>query len=217
MNEYIRECGRFDVCILAGGRGSRLKGTWDRAKCLVPVGGIPLLARLLHKVVPLEPQRIVLALGHHDEEVVSWLDEDRASLVPAGIDLRLCREKFPSGTASALRNSLDQLGSTVLVLNGGTLPLYDLRLMMKALNREQHAFPIVAAWHEEQHAGAALFQEDGLRQLRKMASTDLSDLLVAKAARYPVAEGFLDVGTPEAFARAQAFVPPGEAHDHSVR
>ncbi|MDZ4344190.1 MAG: NTP transferase domain-containing protein [Candidatus Binatia bacterium] len=211
MGEEIRPYGRFDVCILAGGRGSRLKGVWDHAKCLVPVGGVPLIERLLNMIVPLDPQRIVLALGHYDEEVVTWLhDENLRRLIPAGIDLRTHREKFPSGTAGALRDSLQSLGSTVLVLNGDTLPLYSLPIMMKTLSMTVRPFPIVAAWHEGAYAGAAMFYEDGLRQLAKMKATDLDDLLKAKAARYPVLEGYFDVGTPEAFAAAQTFSPTGE-------
>lgn len=204
MNEPISavpQYGRFDVCILAGGLGTRLAGLWDGPKCLVPVDGVPLLERLLQQVVPLQPQRIVLATGHLSDELADWVNTNWPRLVPYHVTLRVSHGE-PIGTAHALRIALPMLGSIVLVLNGDTLPRYDLRLLLRTASMVRY-HPITAAWHDGRYAGAAVFHRAGLDALRESGSSDLDDLILAAAARYNATGGYIDVGTPEDFYQAQ--------------
>src|SRR3990172_8199178 len=105
----------MDVVILTGGLGTRLKGVWDRPKCLIPVGGVTLLHRLFDIITPLHPKTVVLALGHLATEVDAWLAAQRKighdlggaySHWPWFFQLGCAYENTPLGTAGALRNAV---------------------------------------------------------------------------------------------------------------
>lgn len=66
-----------EAILLVAGMGSRLEEiTRHRPKCLVEVGGVPLLKRLLTQLANVDIERVVLASGfQHEEllaEVLSW-------------------------------------------------------------------------------------------------------------------------------------------------
>ena len=121
----------LDVCILAGGLGTRLRGIWDGPKCLVPVGPkkIPLLEVLFRKLEPLKSRTVVLFLGQQAKEVLQWLfkrEEELAVEFLPGTRVLFSVEPCPLGTLGAVRLALPLLAPSLLILNGDTLPLFDL-------------------------------------------------------------------------------------------
>ena len=184
------------VCILAGGRGSRLAGVWDRAKCLAPIGpqGTPLLQRLLTEVFSLQPGKVFLLLGidQRAREVARFLE----STYRRELDIEklvLC-SSIPAGTAAALRDAIPAIQEApVLVLNGDTLPLYELRQFVHA------ALPLPsAAWYRGAYAGAAMLDALTLNAIRFSSVSDFDQFLPLMY-KVEMMRGFHDIGTPEAF------------------
>ena len=191
----------LDVCILAGGLGTRLKGVWDGPKCLAPVAGRPIIERLVNRALALTPRKVFLLLSHRADEIIEW--QERYCLHSYNV-MRII-EPHPAGTLQALQTALTWGGlldiqTPLLVLHGDTLPLYDLADLVRCARI--HAAPIMAAWCGDRYAGAAMFDAAGLDQVRASEHADLDRLLSANFSRYHVC-GYLDIGTPENFRRAQ--------------
>lgn len=195
-----------DVCVLAGGLGTRLRGVWDGPKCLVPVGGVPLLERLLRCLRPLTPRKVALALGYRGEDVQAFIE----ALPPSvGLSIYSVIEADQRGTAAAFRRlweSAAELQAPILVLNGDTLPLYDLASLVhfhaSRLGAWSTAAMANAGQWREVYAGAAVLSDAAARTILADDRThDFQSHLVGSL-RYQV-RGFLDVGTPEGFKRAQ--------------
>lgn len=192
----------LDVCVLAGGRGTRLAGLWDGPKCLVWYKGRPLIEELVNRSLALGPRKIYLLLGHQASQVVAW----REGCCPHR-DVVPIIETESLGTAGALRNVAPLLRPPVLVLNGDTLPFYELGQLIAChehLNSKNLIWhwQATVAWHGGAPAGAAVLSERFIENLIVTSETDLAVLLTGQA-RYHAPGGFLDVGTPEGFKRVQ--------------
>ena len=183
-----------DVCILAGGYGTRLRGFWDGPKCLVPVDGMPVLEHLIKRTLPFSRQ-ILLLLGHKADEVLAW----KKNSCPHNEVIPVIQNP-PEGVTRAICAILHKLTPPVLILNGDTLPSYDLNTLLHAARIMGTETPITAAWCGSVYAGAAVFQQKGLDFL--ITGGDLDTLIADVAAHYRVS-GFLDVGTPATFTVAQ--------------
>lgn len=207
----------LDVVILAGGRGTRLRGLWNDAKCLVPLGdGRPIIEHLVERCLALAPRRATLLLGAHEEGVLEWM-----RLRTAKHPSRLIRARTdpPQGTAVALRRYLAAYSPLVdgpspdalLVLNGDTLPLFDLDAVLRYHASRLGAWATIAVVHDaaawrDIYAGAAVLgraAQDAVA--RDERAVDLAVHLLG-AQRF-VVPGFLDVGTPPGFREARAWWP----------
>lgn len=193
----------MDVCILAGGMGTRLAGVWSWPKCLVPVGGVPILERLIEKsITEVDPDTIVISIGSQTKglEVIDWWTRRR--MLTGDTAVRFAMEPAPLGRLRALVLCLSALNPPVLVLNGDTLPLYNLRTLGDT--------SCIAMTHHGEHAGAyvlgrsvvEILEEQPFFQPRK---DDLDAALKEwnLSLRPLQVPGFLDVGTPKGFAAAQ--------------
>lgn len=99
--------------VLAAGKGTRMKS--DRAKVLQPVAGSPMLHWVLGAVLPTQPDRTVVVIGHGADEV--------AAILPDGVDPVVQEPQLGTGHATSV--ALDALGdlepdTPVLVLPGDT-------------------------------------------------------------------------------------------------
>lgn len=106
------------VVILAAGQGTRMK---SRApKVLAPLLGRPLLAWVVDQALALEPQRVLVVVGHGAEEV----ERAAASLDPRQ-RLVFVRQEPQRGTGHALQCCLSELGADpgVIVVLYGDMPL----------------------------------------------------------------------------------------------
>jgi histidinol-phosphate phosphatase family protein len=121
--------GAFDVAILAGGQGTRLR---ERAgtlpKPLVPLHGRPILDYQLD-LCRENGFRRVLLLVHYGHEAIRTHAGDGERY---GISIDYALETTPRGTAGALRDALPRLAETFLVLYGDTYLDVDLRRMRDA-------------------------------------------------------------------------------------
>ena len=203
----------LDVCILAGGHGTRLAGVWDKAKCLVPVGekGTPLIDVLLRKVFALNPRRVLLMLGIDAKarEVARSISYPCFGLQESG-RLLLCFDE-PAGTVAGLAaaNKKGLMSSKILVLNGDTLPLYNLENFIHNAGWPFMLHSSVAWCHNSNsYAGAALFDRGTFHWIVSSQEKDFSfyaNQLFRIECFGPdlYGEAFYDVGTSNNFHNAR--------------
>lgn len=184
----------MDVAILAGGYATRLHGIWDGPKCLVPVAGEPLLKRLLIKTALINPGKITLLLGHNSIAIIRWLKKEFPSL-----EHNVLVENSPKGTAVVLRKFYTDLNTPLLVLNGDTLPLYDLHHVTHAHQRLGPVRAVVG----ETNAGAYTFNAKTFSILYHETPRLIDECPVMGRLHSLEVDGFLDVGTRDGFERAQ--------------
>jgi len=79
----------MEAMILAAGGGTRLRPLTDRTpKALLPVGGKPLLAHVMERLVAAGATRIVVNVHHHADQIAAYLDRHG----PPGVELALSPE-----------------------------------------------------------------------------------------------------------------------------
>ena len=196
----------LDVAIFAGGKATRLRGLWDRSKFLVPVGGVPLITRLMAEIGTMRPRRLVMLLDDRAGEIIN-----HPSVANRIFDLSWSIENPPAGTASAFRAGVrDQkirMDVPLMVLNHDTLPLYPLASLAEHHAQHHGAWATAAFVHHEDfwrdvYAGASVLSVEAQREIYADKRTHDFPVHLLGAHRYHV-PGFIDVGTPEGFNRAK--------------
>lgn len=67
----------MDVILPVAGLGSRLRPlTWSRPKPLVSVGGKPILAHVIDRVLPAEPDRLIFITGFLGNQIQEWAEAE---------------------------------------------------------------------------------------------------------------------------------------------
>ena len=104
--------------LLAAGVGKRLGGAAaGRPKCLVEIGGRPLLARLLDAVASAGVRDVIVVTGFGAEQV-----ERVIGAGPAGMSLRyVYNPRFREGAILSLHTAREALGGAVLVMDADVL------------------------------------------------------------------------------------------------
>ena len=103
----------LNVLVMAAGLGTRMKS--NRAKVLHELGGRPLIAHLVRTAHSLEPQTILVVVGHQAEEV------EQAVLAEVGELASFAVQATQRGTGDAVesaRSKLEHSDSLLLVLSG---------------------------------------------------------------------------------------------------
>ena len=103
--------------ILCGGLETRIRPIpFSTPKPLLPIGYQALLEYQIQYLKRFEFDRIILAIGFLQEQIVRYLDEHRL-----GIRLRYSFEKEPLDTGGAIKNAESMVGSDFLTLNGDVI------------------------------------------------------------------------------------------------
>lgn len=118
-----------DAVILAGGLGTRLRSALpDRQKVLAEIGGRPFLELLIESVREAGAKRIILALGHQADQVLSFIQDRQWR----GLELVPSVEPAVLGTGGALGFALAKIHTdTVLALNGDSFAAADFAGFLK--------------------------------------------------------------------------------------
>lgn len=191
----------IDAIILAGGLGTRLAGIFDGPKCLAPIAGKPIIERLIGLCADLNPARVVLALGHRSQEVRAHVFTRQWPFA-----LLTCIDPEPQGTAVALRRALASVQTPVLVLNGDTLPLFDLTPLVEEAKRWDSLIAVQVDFDgavRTRYCGAMIVGPKGAEAILASDFTNLNSFVWSRFTACHFVPGFLDIGTPEGFARAQ--------------
>lgn len=125
-----------EAILLVGGLGTRLRPLTEHVpKPMLPVAGVPFVAHQVARAAAAGVTRVVLATSYRAEAFERYVPE--LSRYGAQVDLML--ESTPLGTAGAIRNAAERLGSDpdepVVVLNGDVLDGHDLAAQL-ARHRE---------------------------------------------------------------------------------
>jgi len=220
--------------LLAAGVGSRLRPITDTIpKCMVPVGGQPMLDIWLDAFDRVGVDEVLINL-HHLPDVVRHHLEARAG-TPTVRTFHEPELLGSAGTLAANRAWVDG-EEMFLVCYADNLTDFDLSLLVQA-HREQRAIATLAVFHSERpsaggvmeldatgtvvgfeekpanpvsdlvNAGMYAFHPDVLSELGGLPPRDIGyDLLprlVGRAKALPVEGYFLDIGTIDAYERAQ--------------
>jgi mannose-1-phosphate guanylyltransferase len=103
--------------ILCGGLETRIRPSpFSTPKPLLPIGYQALLEYQIQYLKRYEFDRIILAIGFLQEQIVRYLDEHRL-----GVRLRYSFEKEPLDTGGAIKNAESMISSDFLALNGDVI------------------------------------------------------------------------------------------------
>jgi len=103
--------------ILCGGLESRIRpSSFSTPKPLLPIGYQALVEYQIQYLKEYEFDRIILAIGYLQEQIVRYLDEHRL-----GVRLRYSFEKEPLDTGGAIKNAEHMMTSDFLTLNGDVI------------------------------------------------------------------------------------------------
>lgn len=112
----------FDIIILAGGRGTRLKSVVsDVPKPMAIVNGKPFLYYLFNQVKNSHVDKTVISLGFMSEKIIDYINLEN-------IFCKYTVEEIPLLTGGAIRLALEETNQEdILILNGDTY--FDLDLV----------------------------------------------------------------------------------------
>ena len=123
----------LNVLVMAAGLGTRMKS--NRAKVLHELGGSPLIAHVVRAAKALNPQAILVVVGHQAEEV------ERAALAEVGDLARPVLQAQQRGTGDAVesaRSELENTDSLVLILSGD-VPMIKTETLRKLIDHHNNA------------------------------------------------------------------------------
>ena len=232
----MTDSGLLPVCILAGGRGTRLgEAVRDTPKPLLTVAGEPFLRHQLRLLRSHGASQIVLSVGYRGELIEARIGDGadlglEISYIFDGPELR--------GTAGAVRNALPLLGDAFFVLYGDTYLRIDYADVQRTF--QGGGFPALMTVLRNEgrwDTSNVLLQGDRVRTYDKQAPTadmhwidyglgllradaldaagpdepDLGGVYAALArdgqlGAYVATERFYEIGTPEALSETEAFL-----------
>ncbi len=123
----------MQAIVLVGGEGTRLRPlTYGTPKPMVPILGVPFLARTMERLYEAGIRDVILPAGYMPEAITRYFG-DGSQL---GMNITYVIEETPLGTAGALKNVEQHITGPFFVLNGDILTSLDLRAMVEDHERE---------------------------------------------------------------------------------
>jgi dTDP-glucose pyrophosphorylase len=226
--------------VMAGGQGMRLRPlTEDTPKPMLPVGGRPVMERIVEQLRDVGIRHIQIATHYQSEKIVEHFGSGESF----GVNIDYIKEETPLGTGGAL-GLLEAPDETVLVINGDILTQVDFRSMY-AFHQDHRADMTVGVRRYDVQVPYGVVDCDGvqIRGLREKPQlnffvnagiyllepqvfrlivpnrhlniTDLVSQLVAAGnvvVSYPICEYWLDMGQHEDYKQAQEDARNGKLH-----
>ncbi len=224
------------ICILAGGRGTRL-GTFtdETPKPLLPVGGRPFIEHILSSLAERGARRVVLSIGYLAEQFSRTLGDGQRF----GLELLYVEDgAVPAGTAGGIRNCLPLLDDPFVVMYGDSLLRVSPGHLLAAHARGKRAATMavmqsargseppncvvdgnaVSIYSKGPRPAGAEFIDYGMLVFSKATFDDFSgqDLSVLQSrlaaagslTAFEVSVPYTEIGTPEALAAAKRALDP---------
>jgi len=227
----------LQAVVMAGGEGMRLRPlTEDVPKPMLPVGGRPLMARIIERLKQAGIRRVNVMTHYKPEKIIEYFRDGDAF----GVELTYVREDQPLGTGGALA-LMPIPKEPLLVINGDILTGVDFRAML-AFHQENRADMTVAVCRYDLQVPYGVIECEG-SQIRRLAEKptlhllvnsgiylleptvyayvpngrrfDMTELIQALldsercVAGFPMREYWLDIGAQDDYRRAEADVEKG--------
>lgn len=123
----------MQAIVLVGGEGTRLRPlTYGTPKPMVPIMGVPFLARTMERLFAAGIREVILPAGYMPQAIMDYFG-DGSSI---GMKITYVIEEVLLGTAGALKNVEQHITGPFFVLNGDVLTTLDLRAMMNEHQRK---------------------------------------------------------------------------------
>jgi len=113
--------------ILVGGEGTRLRPlTFGTPKPMVPIVGVPFLARTLERLYEAGIRDVILPAGYMPQAITEYFGDG------SRLDMKITYviEDEPLGTAGAIKNVEQHITGPFFMMNGDVLTSLDLRAMI---------------------------------------------------------------------------------------
>jgi len=224
--------------ILVGGAGTRMRPlTYVMPKCLLPVGGMPLLEWTIKYLSSHQITEFVVCVAYLKRQIISTVGDGSR----LGVSIQYAEADSPMGTAGQLKTAEPFVDDTFLAMNGdivtsfnvrnlirvhqarggmGTLALknFDVKVPYGHITTGQDSgiqkFEEKPTLHLMANAGIYVLDPSALDALKAGEPCDMPTLftrLHERAARtivYPMHEPWLDVGRAADLERAQSEIEP---------
>ncbi|MET1002377.1 MAG: sugar phosphate nucleotidyltransferase [Acidimicrobiia bacterium] len=145
--------------ILAGGEGTRLRPlTSTQPKPMMPIANVPMMEHIVRLLAEHDFDDIVVTVAFLANHIRTYFGDGS----DFGVRMRYATEESPLGTAGSVRNAMDELDETFLVISGDVLTDVDLGAFVGA-HRAQNAFASIALKHVENPVefGIVITHDDG--------------------------------------------------------
>jgi len=147
----------LSAVIMAGGYGARLRPlTEDVPKPMLPVGGRPLMERIIEQLRAAGIRRVNVAT-HYKPEIITEHFGDGCQF---GVQIDYINEEQPLGTAGAL-GLMQTPQEPLLVINGDILTRVDFQAML-AYHQEHEAVMTVAVRKYDLNVPYGVIESDGI-------------------------------------------------------
>jgi dTDP-glucose pyrophosphorylase len=232
LNELLpKQSLPVQAVIMAGGFGNRLRPlTEDLPKPMLPVGGRPLMERIVEQLRDVGIHQLSVTT-HYKPEVIADHFGDGSQF---GVKIDYVREEQPLGTAGAL-GMIDQPEGLLLVMNGDIVTQLNFRAMVDFHHEHKADMTVAVRKFDFQvpfgvvetegvlitglaekpslgffvNAGIYLLEPTAHRNIprgQRFDMTDLIDHLLAEKRRvvsFPIREYWLDIGHDADYEQAQ--------------
>jgi mannose-1-phosphate guanylyltransferase/phosphomannomutase len=126
--------------ILAGGEGTRLRPlTSNQPKPMMPIANVPMMEHIVKLLARHGFDDIVVTVAFMANHIRNYFGDGSEF----GVRMRYATEEAPLGTAGSVRNAMDELDETFLVISGDVLTDIDLGAVV-AQHEDKQAFATIA-------------------------------------------------------------------------
>ena len=150
----------FEVIILAGGLGTRLRELVnDRPKPMAQVQGEPFLAHLMRYHVRRGAQHLIISVGYMSSHIMNFFGDEFE-----GVPISYAVEDVPLGTGGAVKKSASWLKTKYpcLLVNGDSFFPFNLRQLIELHNKKRANLTMALFNATEDHRyGAVNFDKSG--------------------------------------------------------
>ena len=148
----------MQAVIMAGGLGTRLRPLTEAVpKPMLPVGGRPLMERIIGQLKLAGIRRVNVTTHYRPEKITEYFGDGRAF----GVELNYVNEDHPLGTAGAL-GLISAPEEPLLVINGDILTEVDFRAML-AYHQDHQAKMTVAVRRYEVQVPYGVLECEGAK------------------------------------------------------
>lgn len=135
---------KLNAVVMAGGQGTRLRPlTEDLPKPMLPVGGRPLMERIVGQLQQAGIRKVNVTTHYKPEKIIEYFGNGQSF----GVELNYVNEDQPLGTGGAL-SLLPEPEDPLLVINGDILTQVDFRLMLSYHHEHQADMTVAVGRHD---------------------------------------------------------------------